>query len=1436
MEDEGQRLRLPKLARGGENWFTYKDRIVWALQGSTISEHLQQDTPSAEYTALGTQNNLTPPARWKKEEGDIMAVFAQTLPDAAFNKVKGSANIKATWDGLKKLYEDCSKALVADVIRQFRNKRCGEDESIRAHFESFADLREQLASMGKEVDDQDYADTLMTSLPRSYDSAIQSITAGVKVSNGTMTAHIFEGLIIDESERRKIRDKIDGVKAKDEALTASTADSSRKTDKDKDKRNVECFNCKKKGHYKTDCWAKGGGKEGQGPRRGKNAKENAAPAAEKEDSGAWAAIDALQEPDAWGNADAAVAGSVPVRSEQAGLDTVTELYDSGASKHMSPFRDRFTSYKEISPRAITAADKRVFYAIGTGDLKIEVPNGESLTPITLRDVLHAPDMGITIVSISRIAKAGYAVTFKDNTCQIRDKSDKVIGTIPASQSGLYKVDRVYAATTADERVSLVTLHRRLAHISPDAIRKMVNTGMVEGIKLIDDGSTLTCEICEQAKATRKQIRREREEPLADAFGDEVHSDLWGPSPVPSLGGRAHYVTFTDDYSRFTRLTPLRTKDQTLDAYKSFASWAHTQHGVKIKRFHTDRGGEYTGDAFTKFLEGEGTERRLTTHDTPQHNGVAEALNRRLMERVQALLIQADLPKFLWAEAVQFVVWLKNRSLTRAIGNVTPYERLTGQKPNLAGVPEWGQRVWVHNDSGTKLDARASAARWVGYDADSTHAHRIYWPDTRKISVERNVRFKTESITIRIPSRLPSTPAPAPAVQQPATVTSIQKTSPQLPPATDSGEEEVEVEDELDDQTPTPAATPRRPGIARGRTPNPPVQQPSRQSMRVRKPSALARRIEEGEGTADGNLFVHADTSSLTPLPTGTEVEWVYLGSSTDPTTTPADTNPLTMSPVVIHGDPKSVPEARSRSDWPSWKEAMDREMESLDHAETWITVARPPGKNIVTCKWVFRLKRKADESIDKYKARLVARGFTQIHGVDYYETYSPVARLPSFRMILALAARHDWEIDAFDFNSAYLNGKLNEAEEIYMEEPPGYETRGGGHVKRLKKSLYGLKQAGRKWYEALVGALVPMGFRMSSADMGVFTKRISTDILILAVHVDDCILTGSSKALIDEYKKKINDHYQLTDLGPVHWLLGIKVMRDREARTISLSQSGYIKTILVRFALTDAKPFPTPMIPGATYSKQDSPTTPAELAHMHAVPYREAIGSLMYASVATRPDITFAVSTLSQFLDNPGEAHWEAVKRVFRYLSGTRELALTYGRERHELIGYTDANGASQEHRRAISGNAFLFDGGAISWSSRKQELVTLSTAEAEYVAAMHASKELLWLRRLKGDLSTRIPDATSLYCDNQAALRLAEAADYRARTKHIDIRYHFIRDVVEQGAAELSYCPTDDMIADILTKALPRWKVSQHSLSLGLGRPCGGVLDSGDTGAPAGL
>jgi hypothetical protein len=325
-----------------------------------------------------------------------------------------------------------------------------------------------------------------------------------------------------------------------------------------------------------------------------------------------------------------------------------------------------------------------------------------------------------------------------------------------------------------------------------------------------------------------------------------------------------------------------------------------------------------------------------------------------------------------------------------------------------------------------------------------------------------------------------------------------------------------------------------------------------------------------------------------------------------------------------------------------------------------------------------------------------------------------------------------------------------------------------------------------------------------------------------------------SNKLIAEYKEKINSCYALTDLGPVHWLLGVKVIHDRAVQTISLSQTAYIDSILARFAFADTKSYGAPMLPNILYSKNDAPSTPDEVAHMQKTPHREAIGSLMYLAVATRPDIAFAVSILSQFLNNPGDAHWEAVKRIFRYLVGTKSFELTYGGERHDLIGYTDADGATQEHRHAISGYAFLIDGGAVSWASRKQELIMLSTAEGEYVAATHAAKEATWLRKLIGELFPSLLVPTTLYCDNQPAIKLAEDDNYRARTKHIDIHYHFIRQIVASGAIKLLYCPTEDMAADILTKALPKWKVGIHVTTLGLRRACRGVMENAPLSATA--
>jgi hypothetical protein len=340
-----------------------------------------------------------------------------------------------------------------------------------------------------------------------------------------------------------------------------------------------------------------------------------------------------------------------------------------------------------------------------------------------------------------------------------------------------------------------------------------------------------------------------------------------------------------------------------------------------------------------------------------------------------------------------------------------------------------------------------------------------------------------------------------------------------------------------------------------------------------------------------------------------------------------------------------------------------------------------------------------------------------------------------------------------------------------------------------------------------------------AADHAVFYARDDEHLTILAIHVDDCTISGSSPEHLERYKERIAATFKMTDLGPVSWLLGIEIKRNREARSISLSQQSYITSILQRYNFSDAKPIAMPMDPNVQLTTEHRAISIKDIAAMKHIPYREAVGSLMWAAVGTRPDIAFPVGILSKFLDNPGPAHWEAVKRVFRYLQGTKDWRLTYGAGKRGLEGYSDADGMSQEHRRAISGYAFLIDGGAVSWSSKKQELVTLSTTEAEYVAMTYAAKEAIWLQQLIGELFRPLEHPIMLHGDNQSAIALAysDVGQFHARTKHIDIRYHFIRYVIENGSIRLVYCPTQDMVADTLTKALPSAKAKHFATALGL-------------------
>src|SRR6202522_2899787 len=659
-----------------------------------------------------------------------------------------------------------------------------------------------------------------------------------------------------------------------------------------------------------------------------------------------------------------------------------------------------------------------------------------------------------------------------------------------------------------------------------------------------------------------------------------------------------------------------------------------------------------------------------------------------------MLFLSGLPKSLWGEAVSHAFYLKNRSSTRILNGKTLYEVFYGVKPNLRGLPEFGAKVWVHTPEGSKLDGRSVIGQWVGFDEESS-GYRIYAPEAQAISIQRSVKCESGDADFYVPR-----------------IVQLEGDKEKLPveqPSKSSEQSHKDIGDlvgESFERLPDVEGRPKR----------------------VRQESVAIRRLGTGKGVISDLPRERGQ------LPKG--VQEGTMEETADEVTYMAAV--ATIGPKIDEVEP-SYEEARVRSDWPKWSDLIDVELQNLKAAGTWEVVERPDGVNMVDSKWVFRLKKDAKGNIIKWKARLVARGFTQIYGMDYFKTFAPVSSLASVRFILALAARNNWDVLMFDFHSAYLNGILDDGETIYMEQPPHHEEADRSrYIVKLQKSIYGLKQAGRKWYNTLCALLIKIGFQRLMADPAVFFACIGNNIVVLFIHVDDTTMTGSSILLINDFKQRIERHFDITDLGPISWLLGLAVTRNRAERTLSLSQESYINSLLHRFNLEDAKTLTTPMDSNIRLVSDDCPTSIEDKLEMKGIPYCEAIGALNWLAVGTRPDIAFIVGHLAQFLKNPGRTHWEAAKRVTRHLKGTKDLKLTYGGgERRGIEVYSDADGASQDHRRAISGFAVLIDGGAMSWSSKKQELITLSTMEAKYVAATHTAKELLWLQRLRSEDNT---------------------------------------------------------------------------------------------------
>jgi hypothetical protein len=494
---------------------------------------------------------------------------------------------------------------------------------------------------------------------------------------------------------------------------------------------------------------------------------------------------------------------------------------------------------------------------------------------------------------------------------------------------------------------------------------------------------------------------------------------------------------------------------------------------------------------------------------------------------------------------------------------------------------------------------------------------------------------------------------------------------------------------------------------------------------------------------------------------------------------------------------------------PDWRSAMQAEFDALHRNNTWELVGRSSAPNLVGCKWVFRIKRNPDGSIDRYKARLVAKGFHQRPGCDYTETFSPVVKPVTIRIILALAVRQGWSVRQLDVNNAFLQGTLNE--EVYMDQPPGFVNKSfPDHVCRLKKALYGLKQAPRAWYMELRVFLLSIGFVNSTADASLFIQRTPSATLYLLVYVDDIIVTGSSSTELSGLIATLAARFSLKDLGYLNYFLGVEVIPS--AAGMFLSQRKYITDLLQKSGMTEAKPASTPITATPPLLKNSGDPLPSPTE------YRALVGSLQYLSL-TRPDIAFATNKLAQFMQNPSTMHWLALKRLLRYLAGSCDKGIFISATAPlNFHAYSDADWAGDKDDYISTTGYLLYLGDTpISWSSRKQRSVARSSTEAEYKALADTASELLWVLSLFTELGHTPTAGPVIYCDNLGATHLSANPVFHSRMKHIALAYHFVRENVQRGRFRVSFVSTNDQLADILTKPLlrPRFEFLLSKLHL---------------------
>ncbi|KAL0641744.1 hypothetical protein Bca4012_102720 [Brassica carinata] len=1110
------------------------------------------------------------------------------------------------------------------------------------------------------------------------------------------------------------------------------------------------------------------------------------------------------------------------------------IVDSGASHHMISDNSLIKDIEPAQGHVMIANGDRIAIT-GIGNLKLF--NKESRA-------LYMPEFTSNLLSVKKCTTDLHCnVIFSPNDVKFQDiETSKMIGK-GVTKGELYMLEdlapissSICSFSSSSSINNDALWHARLGHPHVRALSLML-----PGVMFKNND----CEACILGKHCKTVFKKSST--IYEKCFDLVHSDVW-TAPCLSRENYKYFVTFIDEKSKYTWITLIKTKDRVLEAFKNFQTYVTNQYNAKLKIFRSDNGGEYTSHAFKQHLALHGILHQTSCPYTPQQNGVAERKNRHLMEVARSMMFQTNAPKRFWSDAVQAACYLINRVPTRILEDQSPFEVLNKTKPSLSHLKVFGCvcYVLVPGEMRNKLEPRSTKAMFVGYST-TQKGYKCFDPESRRVLVSRDVKFIEtrgyyEERSWEDLKDLAQTSDKATSLRmilEGLGINLTQDPKAQETPTRNEAEETSHIDHEGEDKSEAvheegrDSASHDQSGIndeesSEDQAVESNDQQEEAEEGQLREEGAEASQPgeeersemlpqeEEQEMAQEGPMLRRS--TRLRKDPSSWVNTRVYYNAQAVKHPTQAVCSfsqyPEAHCAFMVNLDEDHIPRSYEEAmEDKEWKESVGAEAGAMIKNDTWYESELPKGKKAVSSRWIFTIKYKADGSIERKKTRLVARGFTQTYGEDYIETFAPVAKLHTIRIVLSLAVNLGWGLWQMDVKNAFLQGELED--EVYMYPPPGLEHLvKRGNVLRLKKAIYGLKQSPRAWYNKLSTTLNGRGFKKSELDHTLFTLTTPSGMIALLVYVDDIIITGSDKEGIIATKEFIKSMFEIKDLGEMKYFLGIEICRSKEG--LFMSQRKYTLDLLKGAGAYGGKTARMPMEDGYKVPREGE----IEDSKPYQDPklYRKLVGKLIYLTI-TRPDICFAVNQVSQHMQVPKEHHWRMVERILMYLNGSPDQGVWMGcNGSTEVVGYCDADWAGDRaDRRSTTGYCTFIGGNLVTWKSKKQKVVSCSSAEAEYRAMLKLTNELVWIKGILKHLEIDQATPMTMHCDNQAAIHIASNSVFHERTKHIEVDCHKVRQMIILGVILPCYTRSEDQLADVITKAARQKTMESIHIRLGL-------------------